>query len=187
MSEQAPKRSLRTMWLILAVCAAPVVASFAAYYLMPPRAPANYGELLPTQAAPALSGARVDGRTWTLEDEKGRWTVLVAAPASCDEGCAARLYATRQSRTMQGREHDRVVRVWLVTDGGMPAAALLAEHPDVVVVRTEARVAERLPRGAGAIHLVDPLGNQVLAWPGTPDIRAMGRDLARLLKASRIG
>jgi hypothetical protein len=43
------------------------------------------------------------------------------------------------------------------------------------------------PAGAERIYLVDPLGNLVLAYPRDPDIKGVGRDLTRLLKASRIG
>ena len=122
------KRSTRTLWLILAVCAAPLVASYTAYYLMPAREPTSYGELLPTQPAPALDGTRADGTAWTLDGEKGHWTIVVVAPAACDDSCAARLYATRQARTMQGREHERLARVWLVTGDGAPSAARTGEH-----------------------------------------------------------
>ena len=187
MTTGAPRRSNRTLWLILAVCAAPVVASFAAYYLMPSRDTTNYGELLPTQPAPEVAGTRLDGRAWTLADERGHWVVLVAAPAACDDACAKRLYATRQARTMQGKDRDRVARVWLVPDEGVPAPAVIGEHPDVEAVRVGPRGADRLPHGAGAIYLVDPLGNQVLAWPADPDIRGLARDLAKLLRTSRIG
>ena len=186
MSDPA-KRNLRTMWLILAVCAAPVIASFAAYYLLPAREGSNYGELLPTQPAPHLTGTRADGKAWTIEDERGHWIVVVAAPAACDERCAARLYATRQARTMQGRERERVRRVWLSTGEGAVSDKWAAEHPDVLVVRADARSLERLPRGAEAIYLIDPLGNQVMSWPDAPDIRGVAGDLRKLLKASRIG
>ena len=186
MTEPA-RRNLRTLWLILAVCAAPVIASFAAYYLLPSRDGSNYGELLPTQAAPHLTGTRADGTPWSLEGERGHWVLVVAAPAHCDERCAARLYATRQARTMQGRERDRIRRVWLATGDAAAGDARLAEHPDVVLVRADARSLERLPRGADAIYLIDPLGNQVLSWPAAPDIRGVAGDLRKLLKASRIG
>jgi hypothetical protein len=62
---------------------------------------------------------------------------------------------------------------------------LLAEHPDLVVVRVANPPA--LPRGGNRIYLVDPLGNFVLAWPAKPDIKAMAKDLTRLLRASSIG
>ena len=35
--------------------------------------------------------------------------------------------------------------------------------------------------------LIDPLGNQVLRYRDPVDIKGLARDLARLLKASRIG
>ncbi|HET8876069.1 MAG TPA: hypothetical protein VFO53_07055 [Casimicrobiaceae bacterium] len=77
------------------------------------------------------------------------------------------------------------MRVWLVSGDPAPPAALLAEHPDLTAVRVAAPPA--LPRGAARIYLVDPLGNFVLAWPSKPDIKAMARDLGRLLRASSIG
>ncbi len=98
--------------------------------------------------------------------------------------CEAALYGTRQARTIQGREMDRIVRVWLVTDDAAPAPALLAEHPDLVIRRG---TLSAWPAGAERIYLVDPLGNLVLAWPRDPDIKKMSTDIGRLLKASRIG
>jgi hypothetical protein len=95
------------------------------------------------------------------------------------------LYATRQARTIQGREMDRVVRAWFVTDGAEPDPALLSEHPDLAVVR--GGTLSSWPAGGNRIYVVDPLGNLVLAYPRDPDIKAMAKDLARLLKASRIG
>jgi hypothetical protein len=35
--------------------------------------------------------------------------------------------------------------------------------------------------------LVDPLGSLMMRFPGEPDARRMLKDLARLLKASRVG
>ena len=37
------------------------------------------------------------------------------------------------------------------------------------------------------IYLIDPLGNLMLRFPRNADPRRMHKDLARLLKASRIG
>lgn len=181
----APGR--RTIVLVALAVAAPVLLSYAAYYLFPRTAFTNYGELLPTKPIADIAGTRSDGAAWRLADQKGRWTLVVATSGSCDSPCARALYAMRQARTIQGREMDRVDRVWLVTDATPPAPALLADHPGLVVVRVDAAAARALPRGSGAIHLVDPLGNQVLAWPADPDIKRLANDLSRLLKASRIG
>jgi hypothetical protein len=64
---------------------------------------------------------------------------------------------------------------------------VLDEHPDLAVARVDAAVAAALPEGFDRIYLIDPLGNLVLAWPADPDIKAMAKDLTRLLRASRIG
>ena len=168
-------RGRRTLILIALVAIAPIVASYAAYYLFPRDKQVNYGELLPTQPPPDAT---------LLAEFKGRWVLVTAAPAGCNAQCEAALYGTRQARTIQGRAMDRIVRVWLVTDDAAPAPALLAEHPDLVVRRG---TLSAWPAGADRIYLVDPLGNLVLAWPRDPDIKKMATDIGRLLKASRIG
>ena len=155
----------RPLLLIAVAVIAPVALSYLVYYFAPRDKFTNYGELLPTRTAPAIVATGSDGEAL----------------------CAQRLHATRQARTIQGRDRERVRRVWLVTGASAPRAALLAEHPDLVVARTTAAQAALLPRGTDRIYLIDPLANQVLAWPGDPDIKAMAADLARVLKASRIG
>ena len=180
-------KTRRTLLVILAVALAPVVASYGFYYFAPRDAHANYGELLPTRPAAAIEGVGADGRPFRLADLHGRWVMIAAAPGACDAACTRTLYAMRQARTMQGREQERVTRVWLVTDDAAPGDRLLAEQAGLVVVRVPAAAAEALPGGRGRISLVDPLGNQVLAWPAEPDIKGVARDLGRVLKASQIG
>ena len=183
---EAPK-ARRTLLLILLVGLAPVVASYAFYYFAPRDARANYGELLATRPAADIAGVTLDGKPFRLADLRGRWVMLAAAPGACDADCARKLYATRQSRTMQGREQERVVRVWLVTDAESPPSGVLAEPPGLIIVRVDASTAAGLPGGASRIALIDPIGNQVLAWPADPDIKGVARDLGRVLKASQIG
>jgi len=180
-------KARRTLLVILLVGLAPVVASYAFYYFAPRDSLTNYGELLPTRPLPGFTGTLADGRGFSLADLRGRWVMLATAPADCAAACASMLYATRQGRTMQGREQDRVVRVWLVTGRVEPPASVLAEQPGLVVVRVDDATAAALPGGAAKIVLVDPHGNQVIAWPANPDIKGLARDLGRLLKASQIG
>lgn len=179
-------RVRRQLLLIALVGLAPVVASYLIYYFWPRDARVNYGELHAV-AAPSIAGRTLDGRALALADLRGKWVVLTAAGGACDTACITRLYASRQARTIQNADRERVVRVWLVTDAAVPPAALLAEHPDLTVVRVEREAAARLPDGGRALALIDPLGNLVLSWPSNPDIKAMARDLARLLRASSIG
>lgn len=181
------RKGRRTMLLIALVAAAPAVASYAVYYFFPPDGRVNYGELLPTAPVPALSVKAADGAPFAISALAGKWVLALSAPSACDAGCVQALYATRQARTIQGREKERVVRVWFVTDDGPIDAALLAQHPELVVVRAEPAAWARMEVGADRILLLDPLQNRVLAFPRDPDIKAMAKDVTRLLKASRIG
>jgi hypothetical protein len=181
------RRARRTLILIAAAVVAPVALSYFFYYLAPRATFTNYGELLPTAAVPDLAGTTTDGRPFRLAQLRGKWTIIVAAGGACDTACGDALYATRQARTMQGKDMDRVARAWLLTDEAMPSPERLAEHPGIVVARLPASEVAKLPKGGNAVVLVDPLGNQVLAWPRQPDAKALAKDLGRVLKASRIG
>jgi cytochrome oxidase Cu insertion factor (SCO1/SenC/PrrC family) len=181
------RRGKRTLLLLAALCTAPVLASYVAYYLFPREAQVNYGSLLPTAPASAIEGTKADGAPFRLADLRGRWILLAGDSGGCAAACERKLYATRQARTMQGRDQDRLVRAWLFTGDAMPAPEFLAQHPGLVVARVPAGALAALPGGERAIYLIDPLGNLVLRFPGDPDINGIAKDLSRLLRASRIG
>ena len=181
------RKARRILLLLAAITIAPVLASYTIYYFFPRSSQANYGTLLPTAPAPELRGVRADGTPWSLAETRGRWVFVVAGEGGCDAACQRKLYATRQARTMQGREQDRIRRVWLVTGERLPDPDLLAQHPGLVVARVPDAAPAALPGGPGAIYLLDPLGNLVLQYPDDPDIKGISKDLARLLKASGIG
>jgi hypothetical protein len=183
---EARAKGRRTLLLLALVVITPVIASYSAYYFFPREQRTNYGELLATPA-PALTGTRADGQPFALTQLKGKWVLAAGAPGACDASCVGALHATRQARTIQGREMERVQRVWLVTDDVVPEPALLAQHPDLMVVHVPRSAAAALPAGADRIYLIDPLGNLVLAFPADPDIRKVAKDIERVLKASRIG
>ena len=183
----AAGRGRRTILLIAAVGLAPIIASYAVYYFFPRGAQTNYGTLLPTASAPAIEGTTSDGAPFRLSDFRGRWVLLAANPAGCDDACARALHATRQARAMQGRDRDRIVRVWLDAGGAPPQPELRAQHPGLVVARVGASALDALPGGPPGIWLIDPLGNLVLSYPGDPDIKGLANDLARVLRASHIG
>ena len=111
------RKGKRTLLMIAAAVIAPVALSYGVYYLSPRGTFTNYGELLPTRPAPAISGTRADGSPFRIAQAQGRWTIVVASAGTCDVACAQQLYATRQARTMQGRERERIERLWLVPDG----------------------------------------------------------------------
>jgi hypothetical protein len=88
---------------------------------------------------------------------------------------------------MQGKEQERIVRVLLAPESEAPDPGLFAQHPGLVVAQVGEAARSALPGGAGAIYLIDPLGNLVLRYGADPDIKGISKDLTRLLKASGIG
>jgi hypothetical protein len=181
----APARRNRlTLWLILAVCAAPIIASYVAYYVWQPSGHVNYGELIAPRALAEATLQTLDGRPFRWSEVRGEWVLLNLDPASCDERCRTKLVYTRQVRLAQGNDAERVERVWIVTDGGSPDPLLLAEHPGLRVVRTAASSAIRT-FSPDHIYVIDPLGNLMMRFPSDPDPRRMLKDVSRLLRHSK--
>ena len=192
MSQQIDKAKGRRTLLLLALFAlAPIVASYAAYYFFTPSKRVNYGELLDPLPAASAIGVRLDGQPFALSDVRGKWVLVIVGGSECEAACGRALYATRQARTIQGRDQDRVARVWLQPAGApLPGADLLAEHPGLVAARLDPGEIARLPtdpREPLGILLLDPRGNLVLRYPADPDIKGLAKDLERLLRASQIG
>jgi hypothetical protein len=161
--------------LIGLVCAAPLVLGTAAYWFgWSPGTLSNYGELLPPKP---LAG---------FEALRGRWVLVALDAGACDAYCEKKLYYLRQVRRAQGKDMDRVERLWVVTDGASPRAAIM---PGIEGTRIEkgAGLAEAFPGSAADhIYLVDPLGNLMMRFPRDPDPSKMIKDLQRLLKYSGV-
>jgi hypothetical protein len=114
--------------------------------------------------------------------------LLTVDAVACGEACARKLYATRQARTMTGKDRERVQRVWLVTGSDAPPPELAAAHPDLRIALAASPVLAALPADPeGGIFLIDPLGNLILRYPADPDIKKLNHDIGRLLYASHIG
>ena len=185
--KSVPRSNRLKLWLLLAVCAAPIAASYIAYYVWQPSGHVNYGELLDPRPVPGSPLAALDGGAFSFTSLKGAWVLVVAGNANCDERCRTDLVYLRQMRLALGKESERVQRVWMLTDDGSPPAGLLAEHPGLLVVRARDSEVLRLltPEAARQIHVVDPLGNLMMRFPDDPDPRRMLKDIGRLLRHSK--
>ncbi len=190
-AEAARRRGRRIALVILAFCAAPTVAAWLAYFVWPPQSRVNYGELIEARALPDPGLRRLGRGFFRLSQLRGKWVMLQIDSGVCAESCRKKLLYMRQVRLAQGKDAERVERVWLVADAAPPDAMLIADYPDLHVARAPASpfLAEfPAPRDpSGHIYVVDPLGNLMLRYPADPDPRRMLKDLARLLRASRIG
>ncbi len=182
------------MLLVLAICAAPVVASYLTYFVIKPQARTNYGTLItPVRALPALALTAPDGSAVAASALKGQWLLLVVAPSGCSAACEKLLFMQRQLREMLGRERDRIDKVWLITDGGSLAPALrdaVTAAPAVTLLRADpVAVAQWLAPEAGHalqdhLYLVDPMGNWMMRMPAVAEPARVKRDLDRLLRAA---
>jgi len=187
-------RRNRALYVLAAVCLVPVIASYLMYYVLPPAGRTNYGDLIePQRPTPALALRTTGDEAFDLRRLRGRWLLVKVDGGACAEPCQRRLWLMRQLRTMQGKDADRLERVFLIADAGALVPALEREYAGTHVLRAERAALEAfLPVAAGArledhIFLIDPIGNLMLRWPPQADPQRMRRDISRLLKASRIG
>lgn len=196
MQSQA-RRTIKGRWkmlLVLAVCAAPVVASYFTYYVIRPDARRNFGELIdPQQSLPDQVAMNLAGERMNLQSLKGQWLLLSVAGAACDENCSRHLYLQRQLRESLGKDKDRLDWVWLIPDDAPLPEKLLPALAGVTVLRVpeEALNSWLRPvdghRLAEHLYVVDPIGNWMMRFPAKLDASGAARakrDLERLMRAS---
>ena len=175
------KRGRVKLALLVAIFALPLIAGWIAYVSgWGSGAASNYGTLLPPKQLddPALASLR------------GKWVLVQLDRGACDASCEQKLYYLRQIRRAQGRQMGRVERLWIITDAGSPAPALLEAIEGTHLARGNPKLAAAFPAERAAsehIYLVDPLGNVMLRFPRDPNPSKMVKDLERLLKYSGFG
>lgn len=184
------------MLLIVAACAAPMIASYTLYYGIRPTGGATaYSDLIqPTVAMPAVSAQPLDGGApQMLRSLAGQWLLVVVDSGACAEACESRLFMQRQLREMNGRDRDRIDKLWLVIDDAPVKPALqqaLAATPGMHMLRLpRATVAAWLKPAPGQaledhLYIVDPLGEWMMRAPAAADPSKLKRDIHRLLRAS---
>jgi hypothetical protein len=183
------------MLLVLAVCAAPVVASYFTYFVVRPQGRNNYADLiLPTRELPStLPLKTLDGQPVQPASLRGQWLFIVVADAACDARCEKYLYLQRQLRETLGQEKGRMDKVWLVPDEGAPRREVLdaisvVDKPAVLRVPREALAQWLVPadghRLEEHLYLVDPMGQWMMRAPPDADPAKFKRDIERLLRAS---
>ena len=184
------------MLLIMAACAAPMIASYTLYYVVRPTGGATaYSDLIqPTVPMPAVAAQPLDGSApQVLRGLAGQWLLVVVDSGACAEACEQRLFMQRQLREMNGRDRDRIDKLWLVIDDAPVKPALqqaLAGTPGMHMLRVpRATVAAWLKPAPGQaledhLYVVDPLGEWMMRAPANADPSKLKRDITRLLRAS---
>lgn len=189
-SSNKPEKSLFSLWLLIAVCIAPVAASYIAFYFWQPSGHVNYGELLEPRPLPAAGLRLVDGAPLDWQQLRGKWVFAMIDSGNCDANCQQKLLFMRQVRLTQGKELERIERAWLISDDATPVAAITTAYQGTLLIRaagSELIKAFPAPRvQTDHIYVIDPLGNLMMRYPRDADPRRMVKDIARLLKHSKV-
>ncbi|MFO1321225.1 MAG: cytochrome c oxidase subunit I [Burkholderiales bacterium] len=176
--------------LVALLCAAPVVASYALFYGWKPGATKNYGDLIPPTPVPEIVSPAA-GPAANLATLKGKWVLVSVDSGQCADACRTKLWQMRQLRLAQGKDMDRVARVWLIDDARTPDAGLATEYAGTITLNArDAPGLSKLPTASSPrdhLFLVDPLGNLMMRFPKDADANRIKKDLIQLLKVSQVG
>ena len=189
MSNLPDRKNTRRMLLLLgAVSLAPFVGSLLLYYFWKPQTFTNYGELI---AVTPLAGVTIptrDGKPFRMDELSGNWVFLATDSGNCDDYCQSKLYAMRQIRLTQGKDQERIERVWLIADGVRPPPGIEVEYQGTRIVMLAADdFLARLPAPDSPrehIYVIDPFGNMMMRFPRDVDPQRMKKDVSKLMKIS---
>nr|WP_246542388.1 cytochrome C oxidase subunit I [Collimonas antrihumi] len=172
-----------------------MIASYFTYYVIKPQSRNNYGALLDPRdyPVPELGSTALDGKPLTLDAYKGKWLMVQIDSGECQKACQDKLFEMRQLRLMQGKEMERIERVWLITDDQPLSTMVMREYDGTRLLRVKPDLLKAwLPTDANTsaadhIYLIDPLGHLMMRFPKDADPNLVKKDLSKLLRASAIG
>jgi cytochrome oxidase Cu insertion factor (SCO1/SenC/PrrC family) len=197
-----PSGARRKLLLLASLFVLPMLVAYALYYSgWRPEAVHSFGELVqPTRPLADAALVLLDGKPIRFSELRGKWTLVTFSAAECLKPCERNLTKMRQVIAAQGKEVDRLLSVLVVTDGkaldwlryaiqDYPGMRVVTGPPDAVTALARQFT---LPAGGpldnlNRVYLVDPLGNFMMSYPADADPTGMRKDLARLLRISRIG
>lgn len=183
-----PGRSSWQLWLILAICVLPIITATALYFLWTPTRFVNNGELLEPVPLSEVVLSRSGGGQFAFSELDGRWTFVSIDDASCDDYCQRKLYLMRQIRLTQGKDAERIERLWLIRDGAQPSPQISVEYEGTrAVALASGQSLRRFPSDGSVtdyIYLIDPFGNLMMRFPHDIDPSRIKKDIAKLLRIS---
>jgi cytochrome oxidase Cu insertion factor (SCO1/SenC/PrrC family) len=197
-----PSGARRKLLLLAALFVLPMLVAYALYYSgWRPEAVHPFGELV-QPARPVEDAALVllDGKPIRFSELRGKWTLVTFSAAECLSPCERNLVKMRQVIAAQGKEAERIQSMLIVKDAktrdwlnyaikdypGMRAVVGPPEAVDALARQFALPVGSPLDN-LNRVYLVDPLGNFMMSYPADADPTGMRKDLARLLRISRIG
>ena len=174
--------------LLAAISLVPFAGSLLLYSFWKPQSFTNYGTLLPPTSLADVAIETTEGAAFRFADLRSKWIFIMVDSAGCDEYCQSKLYLMRQIRLTQGKDQERIERVWVVTDGMKPDASLVSNYAGTVqVIAASADFVAKLPAENSArdhVYVVDAFGNLMMRFPRDPELSKVKRDISKLMKAS---
>jgi hypothetical protein len=193
LDESARRVGRVKMLLVLAACAAPVIASYFTYFVLRPQGRTNNAVLIePAREWPAALELRdAQGRGVTPSSLRHQWLLVALVDGPCAAACERRLYAQRQLREMLGRERTRLDKIVLVVGSTLLEpkidAALRAEPTATILHAPREALRSVIGDAADAtqqLYIVDPMGAWMMRVPDDLEPAKVKRDLDRLMRAS---
>ena len=191
----------RSLVLIAALFALPAVIATLMYLTgWRPASTGNHGILIqPARLIEDTALRTLDGKPVHFSALHGKWAMVYFGPSACPQLCMKSLYNMRQAQAAQGKESNRVERVFILTDTSAVATlkAKLLDYPGMHVWAGEKKAVLKLADNFDihetsiaqqqGILLVDPLGNLMMRYVPESDPTGMLKDMTRLLKYSWLG
>lgn len=175
--------------MLILLCS-PVVISYALYFSGYKPDSNNYGGILPIVKMRGTGTNVVDNTIFRMKDLHGKWVLVNIDSGVCEEDCRKKMYFMRQVRLVQGKEMNRIERLWLINNDTAPNEQLLKDYEGTFFINASnselLSLIETHAVHTKHIYLIDPLGNLMMRFPEIIDGKKMSQDLKRLLQVSQI-
>ena len=139
-----PRPRTRTpLVLIVLISLAPVLAAVVAYFNPDwrPDGSVAYGTLIepqrPIPGSTALQATTLDGKPFDVASLKGKWLLIAADSGDCQDACARKLFILRNSHASQGKNVERLARVWFITDDAPVPERVLEAYKGTIMLRVQ--------------------------------------------------
>lgn len=194
------------VYLIILICLAPIVFALLAYYVpalgLRPEGHTNYGTLIepqrPMPDSAALPLKTLEGEPYELASLRGQWLLVSADASACPESCVRKLFILRNSHASQGKNVQRLERIWFVLDDGKVSEQVLDAYVGTHMLRADpeklaaflapdATAEQREAALKAPMWIIDPLGNLMMRFPDNADPESVRGDIRKLIYNSRIG
>jgi hypothetical protein len=136
-------RSRTPLVLIVLLSLAPILAALIAYFNPDwrPEGSVAYGTLIepqrPIPSSAALKATTLDGQSFDVATLKGKWLLIAADSGDCQDACARKLFILRNSHASQGKNVERLARVWFITDDSPVPERVLEAYKGTLMLRVQ--------------------------------------------------